>query len=331
MIAVMQTKDRIIFYGTPEFATASLKELFNEGFNIIAVVTAPDKAAGRGQKLIAPAVKQYAQRNGLPIYQPQNLRGPDFTEQICQLKPDLQVVVAFRMLPRPIWELPKKGTINLHASLLPAYRGAAPIHHAIINGETTTGITTFFINEKIDNGEIIFREKTPIYPEDDAGMLHDRMMQQGARMVAKTCRAIQNNDYSTQKQKELYNGIDEFKKAPKIFREDCLINWRNKNMEQLRNFIRGLSPYPGAYTYLKSPEGKTHQLKIFEVATIREKHDLPAVRLITDGKKYLDITTHEGYIQLQEVQISGKKKMNIREFLRGFPINKNWIIESNTP
>ncbi|MFW6224330.1 MAG: methionyl-tRNA formyltransferase [Bacteroidota bacterium] len=320
----MPQKDRIIFYGTPEFAVASLKELYDEGFNIVGVVTAPDKPAGRGKKLKASAVKQFAVRKGLPVYQPENLKSEEFNAQLTKLKPDLQIVVAFRMLPEKVWKLPRHGTFNLHASLLPAYRGAAPINHAIINGEKYTGLTTFFINEKIDTGEIIFQEKTPIHSEDNAGMLHDRMMMQGSKLVVKTARAIEKGPVKTTSQKELAEGNGIVKQAPKIFRKDCHIKWNSKKLDQLRNFIRGLSPCPAAHTYLVSPEGEKHMLKIFEVAAIKEKHNYGYGQLLTDGKKFLDVTTPEGYIQIMELQLSGKKKMTTPEFLRGFPLDESW-------
>lgn len=322
----MAAKDRIIFYGTPDFAVASLKALYDEGFNIVAVITAPDKPAGRGKNLKQSAVKQYALRKQLPVLQPKNLKDDSFHNQLKQLKPDLQVVVAFRMLPKTVWQLPAKGSINLHASLLPAYRGAAPINHAIINGETKTGLTTFFINETIDTGQIIFQESTPIHEEDNAGMLHDRMMIQGGELLIKTLRAIENNQMTLTAQNDLYNGFYEYKKAPKIYRSDCEIKWCNKKMNQIRNFIRGLSPHPGAHTYLTSPEGDKMLMKIYEVAAIKEKHHYPCGQLITDGKKYLDITTGEGYIQIMELQLSGKQKMTVTEFLRGFSIDQHWTI-----
>lgn len=322
----MPQRDRVIFYGTPEFAVASLRELYEEGFNIVAVVTAPDKPAGRGKKLKASAVKVYAERKGLPVLQPQNLKSEEFAQQLRDLRPDVQIVVAFRMLPKQVWQLPPKGTFNLHASLLPAYRGAAPINYAIINGEKETGLTTFFINEDIDTGEVLFQEKTEIHSEDNAGMLHDRMMLQGGKMVVKTMHAIEQNNYSSKPQKELFDGESEHKKAPKIFRQDCEIKWCKKSLDQLRNFIRGLSPYPAAHTFLVSPEGKKYQLKLFEVAAIREKHHYSCGQLLTDGKKYFDITTTEGYIQILELQLSGKKKMTVQEFLRGFPLDENWKI-----
>ena len=323
----MAKRDRIVFYGTPEFAVASLKALFDEGFNIVAVVTAPDKPAGRGKKLQSSAIKQFALRKQLPVLQPDNLKSQDFHEELEALKPDIQFVVAFRMLPKQVWQLPPKGTVNLHASLLPAYRGAAPINHAIINGEKETGLTTFFINENIDTGQIIFQTKTQIHPEDNAGMLHDRMMLQGSELIAKTAKAIESGNYKTIPQNELYDGVTENKMAPKIFREDCHIPWCRKKMVQLRNFIRGLSPYPAAHTFLISPDGKKNQLKIFEIAAIKDKHHYSCGKLLTDGKKYMDITTAEGYIQILELQLSGRKKMTIQEFLRGFPIDENWKIE----
>lgn len=320
----MPRRDRIIFYGTPEFAVSSLRELYEEGFNIVAVVTAPDKPAGRGQKVKASPVKLYARRKALPVLQPKNLKEESFLAQLNKLKADVQVVVAYRMLPKPVWSMPPKGTINLHASLLPAYRGASPINYALINGEDYTGLTTFFIDDKMDTGAIIHQEKTQIHPEDNAGMLHDRMMLQGGKLLAKTIKAIEANKFSTTSQNDLFNGTNEFKIAPKIYRENCRIRWNNKNMVQLRNFIRGLSPYPAAHTWLVSPEGKKHMLKIFEVSTITQKHPYESGKLLTDGKKFLDITSSDGYIQIMELQLSGKKKMTTQEFLRGFPINERW-------
>ncbi len=320
----MPKRDRIIFYGTPEFAVASLMELYEEGFNIVAVVTTPDKPAGRGQKIKASPVKLFARRKALPVLQPASLKEESFLSQLKKLKVDLQVVVAYRMLPKEVWSMPKKGTINLHASLLPAYRGASPINYAIIHGERYTGLTTFFIDEKMDNGAVIQQEKTQIHPEDNAGMLHDRMMLQGGKLLAKTVKAVENNRFTTTVQKDLFNGTNEYKAAPKIYRENCRIRWNNKNMTQLRNFIRGLSPYPAAHTWLVSPEGKRHMLKIFEVSTITQKHHYQNGQLVTDGKKYLDITSGDGYIQIMELQLSGKKKMTTQEFLRGFPIDERW-------
>ncbi|MFO8055047.1 MAG: methionyl-tRNA formyltransferase [Bacteroidales bacterium] len=323
----MAKRDRIVFYGTPEFAVASLKAMYDAGFNIVAVVTAEDKPAGRGRKPKISPVKQFAQRKDLPLIQPENLKSEIFLEQLNKLNVDMQVVVAYRMLPRQVWQLPPKGTFNLHASLLPEYRGAAPINHAIINGEKQTGLTTFFINENIDTGKIIFQQKTNIYPEDNAGMLHDRMMLQGAELVVKTTEAIEKGEYTTIEQKELYNGNKEYKMAPKIFRENCRIKWCNKRIDQLRNFIRGLSPYPGAHTFLKAPGGEIMQLKIFEVAAIEDAHNYPCGQIITDTEKYLDITTNQGYMQILELQLSGRKKMATAEFLRGFPISSDWKIE----
>ena len=323
----MAMRDRIVFYGTPEFAVASLKALYDEGFNIVAVVTAPDKPAGRGKKLQHSAIKQFALRKQLPVFQPKNLKSNEFYEELKALKPDIQFVVAFRMLPEQVWKISTKGTVNLHASLLPAYRGAAPINHAIINGEKETGLTTFFINDNIDTGQIIFQIKTQIHPEDNAGMLHDRMMLQGSELVTQTAKAIESGNYKTIPQNELFNGVEENKTAPKIFRENCRIPWCSKNMHQLRNFIRGLSPYPAAHTFLVSPDGEEKQLRIFEVATIKDSHHYSCGKLLTDGKKYIDITTPEGYIQILELQLSGKKKMTIEEFLRGFSLDETWKIE----
>ncbi|MFW6019763.1 MAG: methionyl-tRNA formyltransferase [Bacteroidales bacterium] len=323
----MAKRDRIVFYGTPEFAVASLKALYDEGFNIVGVVTAPDKPAGRGKKLRPSAIKEFALRKQLPVFQPENLKSEAFYKELKTLRPDIQFVVAFRMLPKQVWSLPPKGTVNLHASLLPAYRGAAPINHAIINGEKETGLTTFFINEAIDTGQIIFQTKTQIHPEDNAGMLHDRMMLQGSELITKTAKAIESGKYKTKQQKALYNGVKEKKMAPKLYREDCRIPWCNKKMHQLRNFIRGLSPYPAAHSFLIAPDGYKKQIKIFEIAAIKDKHHYSCGKLLTDGKKYMDITTPDGYIQILELQLSGRKKMTIQEFLRGFPIDETWKIE----
>jgi methionyl-tRNA formyltransferase len=251
---------RIVFMGTPEFAVSSLDRLLSAGYNIVAVVTAPDKPAGRGLTLHQSDVKKYALSKGLKILQPEKLRDPDFIEKLTALKPDLQIVVAFRMLPEVIWKLPSLGTFNIHASLLPQYRGAAPINWAIINGEMETGVTTFFLNEKIDAGNIILSETVQISPDENAGELHDRLMHTGADLVVKTIQSIQQNSYKTTEQEKLT--IDNIKSAPKIFKQDCKIDWSKSN-DNVYNFIRGLSPYPGAFTEIFSEDGKKFTIKIF--------------------------------------------------------------------
>jgi methionyl-tRNA formyltransferase len=242
----MTQKPRIVFMGTPEFAVATLKELVDNQYNVVGVITAPDKPAGRGKKLRKSAVKQYAESVGLPVLQPTNLKSEDFNKALQALQPDLQIVVAFRMLPQVVWQLPKLGTFNLHASLLPDYRGAAPINWAIINGETETGVTTFFIDDKIDTGEIILQEKVEISPEDNASSLHDKLMTTGSHLVLKTVDLITNNQVKTKAQPK----IDLPKKAPKLNKDNTKINW-SAGGEQIHNLIRGLSMYPGAWTELQ--------------------------------------------------------------------------------
>lgn len=293
--------------GTPDFAVASLNALVQAGCNIVAVVTAPDKPAGRGQKLSESAVKKYAAEKNLHILQPTKLKDPEFIAELQGLKADLQVVVAFRMLPEIVWNMPPKGTINLHASLLPQYRGAAPINHAIINGEKESGVTTFFLKHEIDTGDIIFAEKVSIANTDTAGDLHDNLMQVGANLLVKTVKAIENNNYTEIPQTQ----SDDLKHAPKIFKEHCKIHWNNL-AHTIYNLIRGLSPYPTAFTELN---GKG--LKIFK-AEIEEKE--PAITpgaFLTDGKTYLKFAAKDHFIKVLDVQYEGKKRMLIEDFLRG--------------
>jgi len=301
---------RIVFMGTPEFAVASLEALLEAGCDIVGVVTAPDKPAGRGQKLSESAVKQYAVSKGLPVLQPVKLKDPEFIEQLRELKPDLQVVVAFRMLPEVVWNMPPLGTINLHASLLPQYRGAAPINWAIINGEKESGVTTFFLKHEIDTGNILFTEKVTIYENFNAGSLHDKLMDKGAGLLVKTVKAIESGRYTEQPQEKIAEGT-ELKHAPKIFKEDCKIDW-NQPTEKVHNLIRGLSPYPTAFTELN---GKI--LKIFEAEKEIKKHDITPGNFITDHKTYLKFACPNGLINLKDIQLEGKKRMGIEEFLRG--------------
>jgi methionyl-tRNA formyltransferase len=298
---------KIVFMGTPDFAVASLAALNDAGFNIVGVVTAADKPAGRGQKLSESAVKKYAVANGLKVLQPLKLKDPDFLNELKALQADLQIVVAFRMLPEVVWNMPPRGTVNLHGSLLPQYRGAAPINHAIINGESETGVTTFFLKHEIDTGDVIFAERTPISNEDTAGTLHDRLMEIGAQLMVKTVKAIENNAYQ-----ETPQSMDpELKMAPKIFKEFCEVNF-DQDTKTIYNHIRGLSPYPTAFTYLN---GKT--LKLF---TVEEEYAKPKVgsgEFETDNKHYLKFATNDGYINVKELQLEGKKRMRIDEFLRG--------------
>jgi methionyl-tRNA formyltransferase len=298
---------KIVFMGTPDFAVASLNALVTAGFEIAGVVTAPDKPAGRGQKLQESAVKQYAVTHNIPVLQPLKLKDPAFIEELKNLQADLQVVVAFRMLPEIVWDMPAKGTINLHASLLPQYRGAAPINHVIINGETESGVTTFFLKHEIDTGDIIFSEKVVISADETAGELHDKLMNVGAGLLVKTITAIAEGNYSEQPQPE----SDELKHAPKIFKEDCAINW-NQPAQKVYNLIRGLSPYPTAFTKLND---KT--LKVFKAEWEDKEPGIAAGGFLTDGKTFLKFATKDGFIRLTDLQYEGKKRMSVEEFLRG--------------
>jgi methionyl-tRNA formyltransferase len=298
---------RIIFLGTPEFAVPSLQILVDNGFKVVAVVTAPDKPQGRGQKIVYSPVKECALRYDIPVLQPTNLKSLEFIEQLKSFKANLQVVVAFRMLPEAVWSMPEIGTFNLHASLLPQYRGAAPINWAIINGETETGVTTFFLKHEIDTGSIIFQEREPIYPDDTVGTLYERLMTKGANLVLKTVRAIQSGDYSTIPQNEA-----NVKHAPKIFKETCQIDWSQPS-DQIRNFVRGLSPYPGAWTTLN---GKTYKVFSVLIADKRAGSEGPS-EISSDNKNYLYVRTADGWISIEELQPEGKKRMKIQEFFRG--------------
>lgn len=307
----MSKELRIIFLGTPDFAAASLKRLVESQVNVVAVITAPDKPKGRGKKLGISAVKEYALEAGLPILQPTNLKSPEFLEELKSYRADLQIVVAFRMLPVAVWDMPPLGTFNLHASLLPQYRGAAPINWAIMNGETETGVTTFFLKHEIDTGEIIFQEKEPIYEDDNVGTLYQRLMNKGADLVLKTVRAVEAGDNPRFPQ----NMDQEIKHAPKIFKEDCKIDWQQKS-EAIRNFIRGLSPYPAAWTELHD---KT--LKIFEVGKAKEGTNKPIGEFYSDGKNYIRVNTKDGTLNVLDLQLEGKKRMNVEDFLRGYQFN----------
>jgi methionyl-tRNA formyltransferase len=316
---------RIIFLGTPEFAVDSLDILVKNGFQVVAVVTVPDQPAGRGQLMQSSPVKKYAEANGLPVLQPEKLKNPEFLTELSGYHADLFVVVAFRMLPEIVWKLPELGTFNLHASLLPQYRGAAPINHAIINGEKETGLTTFFLKQEIDTGEIIFREKIEIFPDETAGELHDRMKTAGAGLVLKTVQAIQKGGLKPIDQLKLARLSGELKSAPKIFREDCRIDWSRDTMS-VYNMIRGLSPYPAAFTTFTAPDGESLMMKIYRCQpVIREEAAGPA-KILTDNKSYLAVSTKDGMIRFNEIQQAGKRKMKTDEFLRGFRIKTDWKV-----
>ncbi len=303
--------------GTPEFAVAPLKALVDNGYNVVAVVTMPDKPAQRGMKLQYSAVKQYALEAGLPVLQPEKLKDPQFLEVLRNYNADLQIVVAFRMLPEEVWNMPPKGTFNLHASLLPQYRGAAPINWAIINGEKETGVTTFFLNHNIDTGNIIMQERTPINPDDNIGTLYDRLMQIGAGVVLQTVDKIASGSVKTYAQDE----NQELKPAPKIFKEDCLILW-DKSAKQVNDFVRGLSPYPAAYTTLKTQKGEDLRVKVLKVLPEQTKHNEADGIVLTDNKNYIKIAVTDGYIYLDQIQPAGKKVMTIKEFLNGYKIKE---------
>lgn len=302
---------RIIFMGTPEFAVPSLNKLYEAGYDIVGVVTAPDKPAGRGMQLSESAVKKYAVENNLSVLQPEKLKDPVFIETLQSLNADLQVVVAFRMLPEIVWNMPPLGTINLHASLLPQYRGAAPINWAIINGEKQTGVTTFKLQHQIDTGNILLQEKIPVADDETAGSLHDKMMYTGAQLLLQTIRQIENGTIQEMVQPSTAD-LSVLKSAPKIFNETCEINW-NQPIDKIYNLIRGLSPYPTAFTYLDEKK-----LKIFSSEKEKTNESNEPGKILTDHKTFLKFCATDGYISLKEIQLEGKKRMNIQDFLRGY-------------
>jgi len=313
------TKDkfRIIFMGTPDFAVESLKSLLENGFNIVGVITAADKRAGRGKKIQESAVKKYAVDNNLHLLQPTNLKNDLFLKQLKSLNADLQVVVAFRMLPELVWAMPKYGTINLHASLLPNYRGAAPINHAIINGETKTGVTTFFIEKEIDTGMIIFQKEVNILPNESAGQLHDKLMNIGGELIVNTVNAIIDNNVKPIPQEKLSSS--EIKSANKIFKPYCEINWKQE-AKIIYDFIRGLSPYPTAWSKLINKDNKLINIKIFATEMFIEKHSNEVGQILSDNKSFIKISTSDGYLNLIDLQIQGKKRMSVKDLLNGFDI-----------
>ena len=301
-------KPKIVFMGTPDFAVPSLEILHKNGFEIAGVVTSTDKLGGRGNKqLLQSPVKKYALEHNIPVLQPSKLKSPEFLAELQGLNANLQVVVAFRMLPEAVWNMPALGTFNLHGSLLPKYRGAAPINWAIINGDTETGVTTFFIKHEIDTGDVIFQEKMSIGPNETAGEVHDRMMQLGAKVVLETVQAIESGSVQLKKQDETL-----VSKAPKIFRETCEIQF-DQTASQVHNFIRGLSPYPGAWTLLDGVE-----CKILKAAPEIIPTNLSPGSWSSDGKSFLKIACRDGFIQLLELQLQGRKRMDVKSFLNGY-------------
>ena len=302
---------RIVFMGTPDFAVATLKLLAETNYNIVGVITAPDKPAGRGQKLNESAVKQYAKSQNLTILQPTNLKNEAFLNQLKSLNANLQIVVAFRMLPKAVWQMPEFGTFNLHASLLPNYRGAAPINWAIINGETKTGVSTFFIDEKIDTGDMIFQESIAINLEENAGSLHDKLMRIGSKLVLKTVASIQNNSVKTRPQID----SSEIKTAYKLDKDNCKIDW-NASLETIYNLIRGLSPYPAAWCTLINGN-ETLDVKIYAAEKEFFAHS-DSVGSIISTKKEIKIAVSNGYIIIKELKLPGKRAMDVKSLLNGY-------------
>jgi len=319
---------RIVFMGTPEFAVATLGSLLMNGINVVAVVTSPDKPAGRGRKITKSAVKEFADLSNLPLLQPANLKDQDFINSLEKFKADLFIVVAFRKLPESVWKIPPLGTINLHASLLPDYRGAAPINRAIINGETITGVTTFFIDEKIDTGNILLQEEVQIYPFENAGDLHDRLMKLGALLVIKTVEGIAKNKIKMQPQKELIERKYPLKLAPKIHPSDCAINWDNEAVK-IHNLVRGLAPSPCAKSWFKN-NSATISFKIYESYPEIESHSFSPGTIFSDEKNYIRISCKDGFLNISSLQLEGKKRMTAVEFLRGYKI-KNVTIPAIQP
>ncbi len=311
----------IVFMGTPEFAVPSLEAIINAGHQVSAVVTPPDRPAGRGRKLKACPVKQFALENKLLVLQPEKLRDENFIKKLQSLQPEIIVVVAFRMLPEVVWAIPPRGTFNLHSSLLPDYRGAAPMNHAIINGEKTTGVTTFFLDKEIDTGKILLREKIPIDDEMNVGELHDKLMVIGAHLVVKTIDAIMQNNFLPIDQSSLTQERM-LHPAPKFQKDDLKINWA-KPAVKVHDFVRGLSPYPAAFTSLISEKGESFSLKIFKTA-IHKNEQLPVGHIKCNGKDSIMAGTADHAIEILELQLAGKRRMKSEDFLRGFVLNNNW-------
>ncbi len=307
---------RIVYMGTPGFAVAPLKKLVEGAYNVVAVITAPDRPSGRGKKIRFSAVKEYALSVNLPLLQPENLKDPEFIAKLGELAPDLQVVVAFRMLPEVVWSLSSMGTFNLHASLLPDYRGAAPINHALINGETRTGVTSFLIDAKIDTGNILLQEELSIGEDECAGELHDRLMELGAKVVTRTVDQLAEGSLVAKAQDAMIKAGRKLQNAPKIHKPDCLVDW-NKPGLKIHNLVRGLSPYPAAFTYLEKETGQKTLFKIFVSRFETSSHIHKEGIIISDGKKELKVAVCDGYIHILSLQQEGKRRMSTGEFLLG--------------
>ena len=318
---------KIVYFGTPEIASSQLEAIIAAGYEVAAVVTVPDKPAGRGKKIQSSDVKLTALKYNLPVLQPVSLKSPEFIEELSSYKADLFVVVAFRMLPEVVWSMPPMGTFNLHASLLPQYRGAAPINHAIINGEKETGFTTFLLDKEIDTGEIIMQEKVVIEDDETAGTLHDKLMLLGNKVVVETIKIIEEGRVQSQSQEMIIERDNlQLKPAPKIFKEDCKIDW-TKDAKSIYDFIRGLSPYPAAHTQFVSENNDTIDIKVFEVVLKEnESEDKDLYKIKTDGKSYLDVVLGKNNISIKVIQQAGKKAMPIADFLRGTRLEGEWKV-----
>ena len=318
---------KIIYFGTPEIAASQLEAILAAGYEVPVVVTTPDRPAGRGKQMHSSEVKECALKHGLPVLQPEKLKDEAFVEQLRSYNADLFVVVAFRMLPEVIWSMPPKGTINLHASLLPQYRGAAPINHAIINGEKETGLTTFILDKEIDTGAMIMQEKVAITDTMTAGELHDELMRLGNEVIVKTIKMIEEGKVNAQSQNVVIEKENlTLKPAPKIFKEDCYINW-NKSGKEIYDFVRGLSPYPAAHAKIQNPEGEILDLKIFKTELASKSGgDDSVFRIKSDQKSYLEVVLKDFCIRILELQQPGKKAMPIAEFLRGTRVSEDWSL-----
>jgi methionyl-tRNA formyltransferase len=304
---------KIVYMGTPDFAVEPLKKLVEGGYRVVAVVTMPDKPAGRGMKLRFSPVKEYALEQQIPVLQPELLKDDAFLSDLRSYKPDLQVVVAFRMLPEIVWSMPPMGTFNLHASLLPQYRGAAPIHWAVINGETETGVTTFFLQHAIDTGDLLLQEKIDIGPDETTGSVHDRLMVLGASVVCRTVDAVLTGTVKSVRQPE-----GAFNAAPKLFRDNTRIDW-SRNVSDLHNFIRGLSPFPTAWTEMQAMDGCLTGMKILDASYEKTAHDFTYGTLVSDGKSFLKVAAGDGFVVLERFQLAGRKALKTKDFLHGFP------------
>lgn len=308
---------RIVYMGTPDFAVESLRALVEGGYNVVGVITMPDKPVGRHGSVLQPSpVKEYALSQNLPILQPEKLKDEAFIAELRALNADLQIVVAFRMLPEVVWDMPRFGTFNLHASLLPQYRGAAPINWAVINGDTETGVTTFFLTHEIDTGKIIRQKHLPIADTDNVGVVHDALMTIGAGLVTETVDLLLAGKVDAIPQEEFFKDAAELRPAPKIFKDTCRINWEQP-LKKIYDFIRGLSPYPAAWTDLVAPDGSRLALKVYETEKHPASHNHATGTILTDAKSYIDVAVKDGYIRLLSLQLAGKKRMGVKDFLNG--------------